>query len=228
MGRAARQLQGQWHTIEDAGINPLPTRRKIPLWFGGHEDATLRRIAKWGDGWIMLAHPAGRRRQCANSTSCAATSRTAGRDPTRGRPGGVGVDRRRRSRTIGASNSRPGRTRASRTSPSTAAYNRGPHKRIAGKTVSDSHGGHEAVPRGRRRPALTMAGGADVLFNIYKVHVRLFALQTTCICRYMARMESKMRARRSPRHLGCTCMRLRKAITAACPRSTITASRRLG
>src|SRR6266481_8911574 len=52
-------FKGEWHTIEDAGINPLPSRRTIPLWFGGHEDATLRRIAKWGDGWIMLAHPMG-------------------------------------------------------------------------------------------------------------------------------------------------------------------------
>ena len=52
-------FKGQWHSIEDAGINPLPPRRNISLWFGGHEEATLRRIAKWGDGWIMLAHPSG-------------------------------------------------------------------------------------------------------------------------------------------------------------------------
>jgi len=52
-------FKGQWHTIDDAGINPLPIRGSIPLWLGGHEDATLRRIAKWGDGWIMLAHPLG-------------------------------------------------------------------------------------------------------------------------------------------------------------------------
>ena len=52
-------FKGKWHTIDDAGINPLPVRRAIPLWFGGHEDVTLRRIAKWGDGWIMLAHPGG-------------------------------------------------------------------------------------------------------------------------------------------------------------------------
>jgi len=48
---------GSWHRIDDAGINPLPRERRIPLWFGGHEDVTLRRIAKWGDGWIMLAYP---------------------------------------------------------------------------------------------------------------------------------------------------------------------------
>ena len=52
-------FKGQWHTIEDAGINPLPARRTIPIWFGGHADATLRRIAKMGDGWMMLAHARG-------------------------------------------------------------------------------------------------------------------------------------------------------------------------
>jgi probable F420-dependent oxidoreductase len=52
-------FKGKWHTIDDAGINPLPRERNIPLWFGGHKDVTLRRIAKWGDGWIMLAHPMG-------------------------------------------------------------------------------------------------------------------------------------------------------------------------
>ncbi len=52
-------LKGRWHDIDDAGINPLPLGRSIPLWFGGHKDVTLRRIAKWGAGWIMLAHPLG-------------------------------------------------------------------------------------------------------------------------------------------------------------------------
>jgi probable F420-dependent oxidoreductase len=52
-------FKGKWHTIDDAGINPLPPRRRIPIWFGGHVDQTLRRTAKWGDGWMMLAYPAG-------------------------------------------------------------------------------------------------------------------------------------------------------------------------
>ena len=52
-------FKGRWHTIEDAGINPLPTGRKIPLWYGGHADVTLRRCAKWGDGWMPLAYPPG-------------------------------------------------------------------------------------------------------------------------------------------------------------------------
>src|SRR5271156_3350444 len=52
-------FKGKWHTIEDAGINPLPPHRRIPVWYGGHQDVTLQRIAKWGDGWMMLAHPPG-------------------------------------------------------------------------------------------------------------------------------------------------------------------------
>jgi probable F420-dependent oxidoreductase len=52
-------FKGRWHTVDDAGINPLPLTRRVPLWYGGHNEATLQRIAKWGDGWIMLAHPQG-------------------------------------------------------------------------------------------------------------------------------------------------------------------------
>ncbi len=44
--------QGRWHDIPDAGINPLPVQRPIPLWFGGHADAVLRRAARLGDGWL--------------------------------------------------------------------------------------------------------------------------------------------------------------------------------
>ncbi len=45
-------FSGQWHTIPDAGLNPLPVQRPIPLWFGGHADPVLRRVAQWGSGWM--------------------------------------------------------------------------------------------------------------------------------------------------------------------------------
>ena len=45
---------GQWHTIPDAGISPLPIQRPIPIWFGGRADAVLRRVAHVGDGWLPL------------------------------------------------------------------------------------------------------------------------------------------------------------------------------
>lgn len=44
--------QGRWHTIPDAGLNPLPVQRPIPLWFGGQADPVLRRAARLGDGWM--------------------------------------------------------------------------------------------------------------------------------------------------------------------------------
>ena len=43
---------GEWHTIPDAGLNPLPVQRPIPLWMGGHADVLLRRVAQSGDGWM--------------------------------------------------------------------------------------------------------------------------------------------------------------------------------
>src|SRR6201987_118130 len=46
------KFEGKWHRLTDAGINPLRPRRKIPLWFGGHMDVTLQRIAKGGGGWM--------------------------------------------------------------------------------------------------------------------------------------------------------------------------------
>ena len=44
--------EGRWHKIPDAGLNPLPVQRPIPIWFGGRSDEVLRRIARLGDGWI--------------------------------------------------------------------------------------------------------------------------------------------------------------------------------
>lgn len=48
---------GRWHRITDAGINPLPVQRPIPVWFGGHAEATLRRVGQIGDGWFPLRDP---------------------------------------------------------------------------------------------------------------------------------------------------------------------------
>lgn len=45
-------FDGRWHRIPDAGINPLPTKGKIPIWFGGHHEKVLRRVARLGDGWM--------------------------------------------------------------------------------------------------------------------------------------------------------------------------------
>lgn len=46
------QFEGRWHTIPDAGLNPLPVQRPIPIWFGGQAEPVLRRAARLGDGWL--------------------------------------------------------------------------------------------------------------------------------------------------------------------------------
>lgn len=43
---------GDWHSIPEAGINPLPIQQPIPIWFGGHAEVVLKRAAQLGDGWL--------------------------------------------------------------------------------------------------------------------------------------------------------------------------------
>ena len=46
-------FRGQYHTIDDRGINPAPIQQPIPIWFGGSAPAVLRRMARMGDGWML-------------------------------------------------------------------------------------------------------------------------------------------------------------------------------
>jgi probable F420-dependent oxidoreductase len=46
------RIEGEFDTIDDAGINPLPRQQPIPLWIGGTADVVLQRAARIGDGWI--------------------------------------------------------------------------------------------------------------------------------------------------------------------------------
>jgi probable F420-dependent oxidoreductase len=43
---------GDWHRVDHLGISPLPVQRPIPIWIGGHAQASLRRAAAIGDGWM--------------------------------------------------------------------------------------------------------------------------------------------------------------------------------
>jgi probable F420-dependent oxidoreductase len=45
-------FEGNWHNIPDAGINPLPIQRPIPIWFGGRDERALQRAVRLGDGWL--------------------------------------------------------------------------------------------------------------------------------------------------------------------------------
>lgn len=49
-------FQGDFHTFNNVGINPLPDH-PIPIWFGGGADVVLRRMARLGDGWMPKTAP---------------------------------------------------------------------------------------------------------------------------------------------------------------------------
>jgi probable F420-dependent oxidoreductase len=74
-------FEGRWHRISDAGLNPLPVQRPIPIWFGGGHDQTLRRVARLGDGWFPLLPPDQRCRESIEKLRTYA--REAGREPNR-------------------------------------------------------------------------------------------------------------------------------------------------
>ena len=50
-------FKGRWHAVTDAGLNPLPIQRPIPIWFGGRAEKLLKRVARLGDGWFPLFRP---------------------------------------------------------------------------------------------------------------------------------------------------------------------------
>jgi probable F420-dependent oxidoreductase len=72
-------FKGRWHTVTDAGINPLPVQRPIPIWFGGTDDRALRRLARLGDGWFPLMNPDDKCRAAIEKVRSYAHE--AGRDP---------------------------------------------------------------------------------------------------------------------------------------------------
>ncbi|HEV7664956.1 MAG TPA: LLM class F420-dependent oxidoreductase [Chloroflexota bacterium] len=44
--------EGRFHTIEAAGIKPLPIQRPIPIWIGGSAESALKRAAEIADGFF--------------------------------------------------------------------------------------------------------------------------------------------------------------------------------
>lgn len=72
-------FNGKWHKITDAGLNPLPIQRPIPIWFGGSAEPVIRRIGRLGDGWLPLLPPDDQCRSLIEKIRSHA--RDAGRDP---------------------------------------------------------------------------------------------------------------------------------------------------
>ncbi len=73
----AVDYDGRWHKVTDAGLNPLPVRRSIPVWLGGMAPAVLERVGRIADGWFPFFNPD----LAAQLDTMRAAARAAGRDP---------------------------------------------------------------------------------------------------------------------------------------------------
>lgn len=68
---------GRWHKITEAGLNPLPPKRRIPVWLGGMAPQVIDRVGRIADGWFPFYNPQlGEQVQAVRQAA-----ETAGRDP---------------------------------------------------------------------------------------------------------------------------------------------------
>jgi probable F420-dependent oxidoreductase len=70
---------GKTHRISDAGLNPLPVQRPIPVWMGGESEVVQRRTARLADGWMPHFRPGAAGQTAVDRIQ--AMVREAGRDP---------------------------------------------------------------------------------------------------------------------------------------------------
>ncbi|MGH7391819.1 MAG: LLM class F420-dependent oxidoreductase [Candidatus Rokuibacteriota bacterium] len=72
-------LKGRWHRVTDAGINPLPVQRPIPVWMGGESEPVRRRATRIADGWMPHFRPGPEAQAVVDRLH--GWVRDAGRDP---------------------------------------------------------------------------------------------------------------------------------------------------
>ncbi len=85
--REVISYEGKFHRVTEAGLNPLPVRRSIPVWMGGGADVLLRRTARLGDGWFPQGRPDDEMRRKVDLLR--RYTEEVGRDP-----GSVGIEAR--------------------------------------------------------------------------------------------------------------------------------------
>ncbi len=80
-------FKGRWNRVTNAGINPLPVQRPIPIWMGAGgrlspvpPEPVLRRVARLADGWFPQFSPDETGRETV--TRVREYAREEGRDPS--------------------------------------------------------------------------------------------------------------------------------------------------
>ena len=72
-------FNGKYHRVPDAGINPLPVQRPIPIWMGGESEVVQKRMARVADGWMPHFRPGAASQATVDRMH--GMVREAGRDP---------------------------------------------------------------------------------------------------------------------------------------------------
>jgi probable F420-dependent oxidoreductase len=86
-------FEGRYHKLTEAGLNPLPIQRPIPVWIGGTADVALERCGRIADGWFPLGRPTPEVRAQIERVFSAAEA--AGRSRSE-----IGIDARIDMRTV--------------------------------------------------------------------------------------------------------------------------------
>jgi alkanesulfonate monooxygenase SsuD/methylene tetrahydromethanopterin reductase-like flavin-dependent oxidoreductase (luciferase family) len=74
-------VKGRWHQVPDAGLNPLPVQRPIPIWMGGESERVVRRATRVADGWMPDFRPGPEAQVIVDRVH--RSIKEAGRDPAR-------------------------------------------------------------------------------------------------------------------------------------------------
>lgn len=70
-------FSGEHHTITDAGLNPLPVNKNIPIWLGGMAPQVIDRVGRLADGWLPFVN----KNLASQIEQVHASATQAGRDP---------------------------------------------------------------------------------------------------------------------------------------------------
>ncbi|MCB1743748.1 MAG: LLM class F420-dependent oxidoreductase [Gammaproteobacteria bacterium] len=76
-------FDGQWHHLQDAGINPRPVQQPIPVWIGAFARVGIRRAGRIADGLFLNPRNAPDEQMAADIEICRQSAVAAGRDPHR-------------------------------------------------------------------------------------------------------------------------------------------------
>jgi probable F420-dependent oxidoreductase len=74
-------FEGEWHSIENMGLNPTSIQKPIPIWMGAMKPAAIRRAARIADGWFMNPRQAPDENAATQLSIFRQTAAEAGREP---------------------------------------------------------------------------------------------------------------------------------------------------